>query len=643
MNYKTPGVYVEEIVKFPPSVAQVETAIPAFIGYTEKATKKIDGDLNGKPFRITSMLEYQTYFGSAEKETTIGVTVHNVDTDSESITVTPPTSPSLFKMYYSMQMYFANGGGPCYIVSVGQYGGAPGTLVSFNLLNEGLSAIRKVDEPTLIVFPDATSLNSDGDFYSLYNNALTQCNELQDRFTIIDTYSDAEYTDDSNNDVYPDDALRDGINLGKDFLKYGAAYYPFLNTILDYVYDEDSIEVQGIDESLSALAAAVVDSIDLSELETLLSELVTTKESIEDASDDAGALAFKTDVIGNLESIIDYLKDVTDNINLLAEEASEATEGNISSLADTMSTWMDDPGNLEDIISNLYARLYKLQQDDTQAKLVNTLTSVTGNIYNLLGITDEADMTNNGIYTTLDNQMTAGELFTLRTEIDSFGAVVFPSLSDLKEDRNALYNQIKAEIGLLPIKLPPSATMAGVYARVDTNRGVWKAPANVGLNYVTEPSVQITHDDQRDLNVDTTAGKSINAIRAFTGKGILVWGARTLAGNDNEWRYISVRRFFNMAEESIKKATEQFVFEPNDKNTWVRVKAMIDNFLTLQWRAGALAGPTPDKAFYVSVGLGETMTAQDVLEGRMNVEIGMAVVRPAEFIILKFSHKMQEA
>src|SRR5690606_17988716 len=146
----------------------------------------------------------------------------------------------------------------------------------------------------------------------------------------------------------------------------------------------------------------------------------------------------------------------------------------------------------------------------------------------------------------------------------------------------------------------------------------------------------------QDLNVHTT-GKSINAIRSFTGKGILVWGARTLAGNDNEWRYVPVRRFFNMAEESIKKATEQFVFEPNDANTWVRVRAMIENFLILQWRAGALAGAKPEQAFYVRIGLGQTMSAIDVLEGRMNVEIGMAVVRPAEFIILKFSHKMQEA
>jgi Phage tail sheath protein FI len=141
--------------------------------------------------------------------------------------------------------------------------------------------------------------------------------------------------------------------------------------------------------------------------------------------------------------------------------------------------------------------------------------------------------------------------------------------------------------------------------------------------------------------VDALAGKSINVIRSFTGRGpAIVWGARTLAGNDNEWRYISVRRFFNMVEESTKNATEQFVFEPNDINTWVRVKSMISNYLTQQWKAGALQGASTKEAFFVHVGLDETMTYQDILEGRMIVEIGMAVVRPAEFIILRFMHKM---
>ena len=98
-----------------------------------------------------------------------------------------------------------------------------------------------------------------------------------------------------------------------------------------------------------------------------------------------------------------------------------------------------------------------------------------------------------------------------------------------------------------------------------------------------------------------------------------------------------------MVEESVKKSTYWAVFEPNDANTWIKVKSMIENYLTQKWRDGALAGAKADDAFYVKVGLGVTMTALDILEGRMNVEIGMAVVRPAEFIILKFSHKMQES
>ena len=154
---------------------------------------------------------------------------------------------------------------------------------------------------------------------------------------------------------------------------------------------------------------------------------------------------------------------------------------------------------------------------------------------------------------------------------------------------------------------------------------------------------KITNEQQEELNIHTEGGKSINAIRAFTGQGVMVWGARTLAGNDNEWRYINVRRFYNFVEESVKKATQQFVFEPNDANTWVRVSTMIENFLTNLWRQGALAGATPQDAFFVKVGLDVTITRDDLLNGIMNVEIGLAVTRPAEFIILRFSQKMQES
>ena len=120
-------------------------------------------------------------------------------------------------------------------------------------------------------------------------------------------------------------------------------------------------------------------------------------------------------------------------------------------------------------------------------------------------------------------------------------------------------------------------------------------------------------------------------------------GGRTLAGNDNEWRYVNVRRLFITIEESVQKASAFAVFEPNDATTWLKVKAMIDNYLYGLWQQGALAGPSPESAYFVNVGLGKTMTTEDILNGYMIVEIGVAAVRPAEFIVLRFSHKLQEA
>lgn len=149
--------------------------------------------------------------------------------------------------------------------------------------------------------------------------------------------------------------------------------------------------------------------------------------------------------------------------------------------------------------------------------------------------------------------------------------------------------------------------MAGIYTMVDNTRGVWKAPANVSMNSVVSPAVNVSHEEQEELNVNPQ-GKSINAIRSFIGEGVLVWGARTLDGNSLDWRYINVRRTMIMLEESCRLAAQAMVFEPNTASTWVTIKAMISNFLTGIWKRGGLAGAVPEDAFSVHVGLGETMT-----------------------------------
>ena len=190
--------------------------------------------------------------------------------------------------------------------------------------------------------------------------------------------------------------------------------------------------------------------------------------------------------------------------------------------------------------------------------------------------------------------------------------------------------------------LPPSAGMAGIYTAVDNQIGVWKSPANVGFNSVVTPVVKMTNDDQEDLNISPT-GKSVNGIRFFVGEGTKVWGARTLDGNSQDWRYINVRRTLLFIEQSVKLAAKVYVFEPNTANTWVLVNSMISSFLNNIWRQGGLAGSNPDQAFEVEVGLGTTMTPNDILDGIMRITVKVAVVRPAEFIVITFQQKMQES
>jgi len=192
------------------------------------------------------------------------------------------------------------------------------------------------------------------------------------------------------------------------------------------------------------------------------------------------------------------------------------------------------------------------------------------------------------------------------------------------------------------IVLPSTPAIAGIYIQTDKTRGIWKAPANINISGVIKPEVMIKDSDQELLSIDNEGGKSLNAIRSFSGKGnAIVWGARTLAGNDNEWRYISVRRFIMMIEASVKKGLQQIVFEPNDINTWVRLRQSAENFLIQYWRNGALQGDKPDNAFFVKCGMGATMINLDLQEGRLIVEIGLAVLRPAEFILLRFTQLIQ--
>jgi uncharacterized protein len=452
-KYQTPGVYIDQLKPPLPSVVQVGSAIPAFIGYTEKGPNV--------PTRVGSMADYIKIFGGPNNQLDTFELGNNGAVVLPAIKQTPD-----YRLYYMLEMYFANGGRDCFIVSAGGYGGG----ISNAQMQAGLALLEKEDDPTLILFPDAISpLNMDTP-YDLYNSALEQCASDNNRFLICDVK-----TSDPSGDPVAQAAAAFRNGIGTKNLMYGAAYFPDLITTLRYRYSESEISV----------------------------------------------------------------------------------------IFDGDNSWV--------------------LRDDK-----NTSTSL------------------------------------------------FHAQDGKYRDSCA---QIKNAVESVCLILPSSAAVAGVYASVDSSRGVWKAPANVALSAVTAPVVKIDDRAQGGLNV-SPSGKSINAIRDFPGRGVMVWGARTLAGNDNEWRYVPVRRFFSMVEESVRKSSARFVFEANDANTWLGIRAMIENYLITLWRSGALMGSTPEQAFFVRAGLGHTMTQQDVLNGKLIVEFGMAAVRPAEFIIVRFSLTM---
>jgi len=845
-TYKTPDVYVEEITKFPPSVASVETAIPAFIGYTEKAEKNGES-LKNMPTRIGSFLEFEQYFGGPPSRAVI-VRLNA----SNQYLRTENQGSVTYLLYDSMRLFYDNGGGICYIVSVDDYTKAPVIGADDTQgIRGGLKMLEKYDEPTLILSPDATSLGTD--LYTFQQLGLNQCNKLQDRFLICDLLNNDEK---KAGGTFDDRVAEFRDNIGINYLKYGAAYVPWLRSSLpaglkfrDIIFALDGDPAPTPDTSLALLSSltntpgllqlifdlsnaiktvnlmhskitsgvvgGLVDSgipdLDGQFRKLLKDYLVVYKDPAKVAFGDFTATLQPIyvkirDLLQTIKVIYDSLPTVT--AALLVPSATQSVEYKLrndidknkeayKSIVSTLATHHFEMANksgvanllvadpkLTDVLTfagfatlavvpkdvaveELYRTLAirKAMMDalktivnalppattaaasalkansiipipDLKIKLetelataiaaaaLDPLTATPANLSTALNTlliaaatsdadkvlltilkkyVDEeialaaapvlaADMFPSGfpksivsslnqalletqravnisaagagankatIVAVLDFNPILAKEFTLIASGTSTSAgvqatgqyntilnaaVSYESVFDQSLMQNfGTYKTFVTKAGQDLMVLPPGAAVAGVYASVDSNRGVWKAPANSSLSSVLGPYFKISAQDQESLNVDANAGKSINAIRAFTGKGTLVWGTRTLAGNDNEWRYVPVRRFFNYAEESIKKATEPFVFEPNDINTWVRVKAMIENFLTLEWRRGALAGAKATDAFYVKVGLGETMTSLDILEGRMIVEIGMAVVRPAEFIILRFAHKMQES
>ena len=671
MAYRTPGVYVEEISLFPPSVAEVKTAVPAFIGYTEKATRR-GRDLTLVPTKLRSLLEFRDRFGGEYEIEKMEVKVNEKNNHAVTGRV---VAQKRFYMFEALRLFFDNGGGECYIISVGDYQ----QTVGLDALKKGLAKLKKQDEPTMILFPDAVLLEDDDKFAALQQAAVAQCADLQDRVAIFDLRENAksdgklrEYDKKQNEEEREFDKSVEIFRnkIGINNLKYGAAYTPWLvtsydNTVgfevfRDTVKDSGGTKVElehfSSNPSLNDLVAKT--NVALKDRQTLDDKLKVHRTK--------GTTVFKT-LADRQADLQKALRASTDDAG--AKTALKALMAWLRSVAIDPPSWkaaFDGENLLRDL--DAYAK-------DKLRSAVEGIIALEKQKH-VLTLTDESATTVNTAYKTYDDNAAdwlskkaaditklADNAFADATRSSALlmgkaAAALFEELNKFLDDmaeaakthkdlaETTMYQGHPVIAGIVEHiedeirRVPPSGAIAGVYSEVDRTRGVWKAPANVSLASVAEPTEPIDFFDQEDLNIDVNAGKSVNAIRVFAGKGTLVWGARTLAGNDNEWRYVPVRRFFNMVEESVKKSTGWAVFEPNDAKLWTKVKGMIDNYLLQKWREGALQGAAPEDAFFVKVGLGQTMIAQDILEGRLIVEIGMAVVRPAEFIILRFMHKM---
>jgi phage tail sheath protein FI len=497
-QFMTPGVYIDEKNAFPGSAVAVETAVPVFIGYTERAERN-GKSLIGKPTAITSFAEYTESFGGGfHAKFTLAppadpkVKQETFNLNGTEMAVTIKANNTAY-FYNCIRLFYANGGGNCYIYSVGIYGDKPDgfEISAADFIGSAdkpvsvFEVLEKEYEPTLIVMPDLIALGS-VIYNTVYTQVLNHCHKMQSRMGLFDLRKQepSEKTDDLAEE------FRTGIGL--NFLNYGAAYYPWLKA---GVVQPGEVDFENLDASM--------------DLEKLLPE----------------------------PAAIEIVK------KFKAANASDA-------------------GSKKNYHQSLKAA-------------------------------------------------------------------------------SATYSNILDELRSRLNELPPAAAMAGIFTLVDNSRGVWKAPANVSLSMVNAPTINISSEAQQKLNVDVMAGISINVIRPFPGIGTLVWGARTLDGNSQDWKYINVRRTLIMIEQSLKLATRAYVFEPNDAGTWITVKSMINNFLANLWKQGALAGAVPEQAFDVQIGLGATMTATDILDGLMKITVKVAVVRPAEFILITFQQQQQ--
>lgn len=519
---QTPGVFVTETDGFGASIVGIATAVPCFIGYSERAVDGAGRDCLLKPQPVGSLAEYERLFGGAHPRLfyltdPAAQPVAAADRPCGTVSIDGAHQYALveagdgrFNLHDAVRLFYANGGGDCWVVSCGGYDGRPAPAA----LLQGLAASATLIGPSMVAIPDAMLL-AEANAAEVVTAMLAACADTGDRMALLDVWGgDAA----DPHDWAPAIArFRNGLQASAPKARqFGAAYFPPLATSL----------ASGSDIDLTSFA-----------------------------SDRARVAGLKAALVQAIEAFYPPQGSGAAPIN---------ADANGVALYRAFVEPLGDSGP---------------QPDPKQWAQ------------------------------------------TLGNALPGFGGVT-------------------AAIAAILSLTPTSGAIAGAWATNDAARGVWNAPANLGIAMLIAPTLAIDDDQQADLNVPVD-GFAVNAIRFFQGQGTLVWGARTLDGNSNDWRYIPVRRTIIYIEQSVKQALASLVFQPNDAQTWVTAKALIENFLHGLWAAGGLVGSTPADAYQVQVGLGSTMTADDVLNGIMRAQLLLAVTHPAEFIQLTIEQQMQ--
>lgn len=707
-SYKTPGVYIVEKNAFPSSAVPVATAVPVFIGYTEKAVRNNESLLR-LPTKVTSMKEYEEYFGGAFQST---FKISEVAEKAEEIKSTISDKEAFQAKLTAAQNADENF---AFVSTLHK------TLVTIaaekdNVEKDRTEAFKaiekvpqlpakvegvqnKVDNKTNDI--NASNDNSpkppaeakpEGEDGSDNNEAKKEGQKSDEKSEpILGVYNDVkakitEYTNatkeekpekakavieiaKNNLDVvanYLSSAWKNVVTSTNDLavagqlhtIKLNGKEYSFEVDANKAVYFYNAIRLFYANGGGSCYILAIDTYANKSEQEvkyddyvnstfsvfdTLKKEFEPTLVVIPDATllDDEGYNTLNKQVLSHCSEMGSRfgLFDVKQaDVNIINKKGVDTN---------------DIEKNAKDFRSGI--GMNNLQYGAAYYPWLKTSVVQQSEInFENLSITNNSSSTTSYLGKLLLDPSKPDSFKGNQAVIQIFAPFEKKELQQLNSaEKNILhqslvaasptYVQIMNKIRARLNELPPSSAMAGVYTYIDNSRGVWKAPANVSLNMVNEPSFSVTDENQADLNVDAISGKSINIIRSFPGLGTLVWGARTLDGNSQDWRYINVRRTLIMIEQSLKLATRAYVFEPNDSSTWVTVKSMYDNFLYNLWKQGALFGTTPNEAYNVQIGLGSTMTANDILDGLMRVSVKIAIVRPAEFIEMTFQQQLQQS